>query len=188
MRRIERRMALNQVERASDYLRYLQKEASEVEALFRDLLIGVTSFFRDPEAYAEIENEVIPNLFADKSPGAPVRVWVCGCSTGEEAYSLAILLQEYMQLLKQSYKVQIFATDIDSNAIEQARAGVYPASIGADISPGRLAHFFDHDPESGLYRIRKNVRDMLIFSEQDVIKDPPSPNWICSAVAICSFI
>lgn len=173
VRRIERRMALNQIEQTSDYLRYLQQEQTEVEALFRDLLIGVTSFFRDPEAYAAIEDDVIPRLFADRPVGASIRIWVCGCSTGEEAYSLAILVQEHLQSLKQSYKVQIFATDIDSNAIEQARTGLYPASIGADIHPDRLAHFFDHEPESGLYRIHKNIRDMLVFSEQDVIKDPP---------------
>lgn len=173
VRRIERRMALNQIEQSSDYLRYLQKEASEVDALFRDLLIGVTSFFRDPEAYAAIESEVIPQIFTGKPVGAPVRIWVCGCSTGEEAYSLAILVHEHLQSLKQSYKVQIFATDIDSHAIEQARTGLYPDSIGTDIRPERLAQCFDHMPESGLYRIRKNIRDMLIFSEQNVIKDPP---------------
>ncbi len=173
LRRIERRMALNQIEQSNDYLRYLQKDSAEVELLFRDLLIGVTNFFRDPGAFAALQAEVIPQLFADKHAGAPVRVWVCGCSTGEEAYSIAILIQEHLQSLRQTFKVQIFATDIDSHAIEQARSGVYPASIAADISPERLTHFFDHDSQSGIYRIQKSIRDTLIFSEQNVIKDPP---------------
>lgn len=173
VRRIERRMALNQIEQPTDYLRYLQKEPAEVDALFRDLLIGVTNFFRDPEAFTALQAEVIPLLFAGKQAGATLRVWVCGCSTGEEAYSIAILIQEHLQLLKQSYRVQVFATDIDSHAIETARAGVYPTSIAADISSERLAQFFDHDVESSLYRIQKSIRDMLIFSEQNVIKDPP---------------
>ena len=146
---------------------------AEVEALFRDLLIGVTSFFRDPEAFAALQEQVIPRLFAGKPAGAAIRVWVPGCSTGEEAYSIAILLQEQMEALKQSFKVQVFATDIDRQAIEQARAGVYPASIAADVSPERLARFFSQEPDGGAYRIQKGIRDMLVFSEQDVIKDPP---------------
>ena len=102
-----------------------------------------------------------------------IRVWVPGCSTGEEAYSIAILLQERMEALKQSFKVQVFATDIDRQAIDQARAGVYPASIAADVSPERLARFFTQEPDGSAYRIHKGIRDMLVFSEQDVIKDPP---------------
>ncbi len=97
-----------------------------MEALFRDLLIGVTSFFRDPEAFAALETMVIPRLFADKTVGTAVRVWICGCSTGEEAYSIAILLQEQMDRLQKQYKLQLFATDIDSRAIDQARSGLYP--------------------------------------------------------------
>ncbi len=96
-----------------------------------------------------------------------------GCSTGEEAYSIAILLQEHLETLKQSFKVQVFATDIDSQAIDKARSGVYPASIAADVSPERLARFFSQEPDGGAYRIHKSIRDMLVFSEQDVIKDPP---------------
>ena len=106
-------------------------------------------------------------------PTQSIRVWVPGCSTGEEAYSIAILLQEQMEALKQSFQVQVFATDIDSRAIEQARAGVYPASIAADVSPERLARFFAQEPDGSAYRIHKGIRDMLVFSEQDVIKDPP---------------
>ncbi|NTU78401.1 MAG: PAS domain S-box protein [Chloroflexales bacterium] len=173
VRRVERRMALHQIERADDYLQYLRHEPGEAEGLFRDLLIGVTSFFRDPEAFAILQDQVIPRLFAGKRIDQAVRVWVCGCSTGEEAYSLAILIQERLETLRQPIKVQIFATDVDGRAIDQARSGVFPASIAADISPERLARFFVQDSESSLYRIHKTIRDLLIFSEQDVIKDPP---------------
>lgn len=172
-RRIERRMAIHQIETIDEYVRYLQQDSAEVDILFRDLLIGVTSFFRDPEAFATLEEKVIPQLFSDRAADAMIRVWVPGCSTGEEAYSIAILLQEYMKRLKLRYNVQVFATDIDRQAIEQARAGVYPASVLADISPERLSRFFVQEPDGMAYRIHKNIRDMLIFSEQDVIKDPP---------------
>ena len=172
-RRVERRMAVHQIERLHEYVRHLQQTPAEVEALFRDLLIGVTNFFRDPEAFAALEEQVIPRLFANKDAGAAIRVWVPGCSTGEEAYSIAILLQEQMELLKQSFKVQVFATDIDSLAIGQARTGIYPASIAADISPERLSRFFAQEPDGTAYRVHKSLRDILVFSEQDVIKDPP---------------
>jgi two-component system CheB/CheR fusion protein len=172
-RRIERRMAVHQIEDLGSYVKYLQLTPSEIEALFRDLLIGVTNFFRDPEVFEVLEREIIPKLFADKPPGAVVRVWSTGCSTGEEAYSIAILLQERMEALKKNYTVQVFATDIDSRAITVARAGVYPASIAADITPERLARFFSAEPDGSAFRVHKSIRDMLIFSEQDVIKDPP---------------
>jgi two-component system CheB/CheR fusion protein len=172
-RRVERRMAVHQIERLDEYVRHLQNNPPEVEALFRDLLIGVTNFFRDPEAFSALKEQVIPQLFAGKDAGAAIRVWVPGCSTGEEAYSIAILLQEHMELLKQSFKVQVFATDIDRRAIEQARTGLYSASIAADISPERLARFFVQEADGTSYRVHKSLRDMLICSEQDVIKDPP---------------
>jgi len=173
IRRVERRMAVHQIGRTEEYLRYLRQTPAEAQALFRDLLIGVTNFFRDPEAFAALEKEVIPQLFIGKPVGGLVRVWVCGCASGEEAYSIAILLQEHVETLAQAMKVQVFATDLDQRAIEQARAGVYPASIGADITPERLARFFIQESEGGAYRIQKIIRDLLVFSEQDVIKDPP---------------
>jgi two-component system CheB/CheR fusion protein len=173
VRRVERRMAVHQIERLEEYVRYLQQTPADVEALFRDLLIGVTSFFRDPEAFGALQEHAIPRLFAGKSTGALIRVWVPGCSTGEEAYSLAILLQERMEELKASFKLQVFATDIDRRAIDCARAGIYPASIAGDISPERLARFFSQESDGSAYRIQKNIRDRVIFSEQDVIKDPP---------------
>lgn len=172
-RRIERRMAIHQIEIIDDYVKFLQKSPAEAEALFRDLLIGVTHFFRDPEAFKALEQQVIPKLFDSKQAGATIRVWVPCCSTGEEAYSIAILLQEHMEALGQSFGIQIFATDIDSNAIATARAGLYPASIVSDISPDRLARFFTAEPDGSMYRIHKGIRDMLIFSEQNIIKDPP---------------
>ena len=172
-RRIERRMAINQIETINEYIKYLQQSPAEVELLFRDLLIGVTNFFRDPVAFKTLEKQIIPKLFAGKPTGALVRVWVPGCSTGEEAYSIAILLQERLEAIKLTYGVQVFATDIDSHAIATARSGLYPASIATDISPERLARFFTVEPDGVTYRIHKSIRDMLIFSEQDVIKDPP---------------
>ncbi len=172
-RRVERRMAVHQIKTISSYVRYLQQTPMEVEALFRDLLIGVTNFFRDREVFSFFEKKVIPNLFSNKAAGSIIRVWCPGCSTGEEAYSIAILLQEHLDSLKQNLKVQVFATDIDNRAIATARAGIYPASIAADVTPERLARFFVSDPERSTYHIHKNIRDMLIFSEQDVIKDPP---------------
>jgi len=172
-RRVERRMAVHQIERLDEYLRYLQQTPSEVNSLFRDLLIGVTSFFRDPQAFAALEEKVVPRLLAAKEAGESVRVWVPACSTGEEAYSIAIVLQERMDATKHHFKVQVFATDIDAKAIDQARAGVYPASIAADVSPERLARFFAPEPGGNAYRIHKGIRDMLVLSEQDVIRDPP---------------
>ena len=172
-RRVERRMAVNQIVQKDDYILYLRKNPAEVDALFRDLLIGVTSFFRDPDAFRALEDEAIVRLLSNKAASAPIRVWVPGCSTGEEAYSIAILLQERMDALKTSFKLTVFATDLDSAAIEHARAGVYPASIADDISPERLARYFSEEPGGGFFRIKKLIRDILVFSEQSVIKDPP---------------
>ncbi len=172
-RRIDRRMAVLALDSIESYVRYLQHTPTEVESLFRDMLIGVTNFFRDPQAFEVLEQRVIPELFLNRASNAVIRIWVAGCSTGEEAYSLAILLQEHMQGLRQSYKVQIFASDIDSRAIATARAGRYPASIASDISAERLERFFSAEPGGDALRINKIIRDMLVFSEQDLIKDPP---------------
>jgi two-component system CheB/CheR fusion protein len=171
-RRIERRMAVAQIDRLEDYVSYLRQIPLEVEMLFRELLIGVTNFFRDPPAFESLQEHVIRHLFAG-SPGESVRIWVPGCSTGEEAYSLAILIREYLDELKQNYRVQIFATDIDAYAVEKARAGAYPNSISADVSPERLARFFAQDPNGGSYHISKSIRDLVVFAEQDALKDPP---------------
>jgi len=172
-RRIARRMAVQQIETIDGYAKFLRESPAEANALFQDMLIGVTNFFRDPEAFKALEEQVIPKLFLGKPAGSAIRVWSSGCSTGEEAYSIAILLQEHMETLKRRYEIQVFATDIDSQAIAVARAGCYPASIALDISPERLARFFTFESDGKTYRIHKSIRDTLIFSEQDVIKDPP---------------
>ncbi len=172
-RRVERRMAVAQIETLEGYVKHLQQTPAEVDALFRDLLIGVTSFFRDPAAFKALEDEIIPKLFAGKPAGSAVRVWCPGCSTGEEAYSLAMLLVEGQEALKQHYRIQVFATDIDSQAIAAARQGLYPANIAADIEPVRLARFFTAETDGSNYRIHKSIRDIMIFSEQNVVKDPP---------------
>jgi two-component system CheB/CheR fusion protein len=172
-RRILRRMSLHQIEALDGYVLYLQKTPQEIEALFADLLIGVTSFFRDPEAFKVLAGQIIPQLLANKPDGEVVRVWAPGCSTGEEAYSIAILLLEQMEALERRYAVQLFATDIDARAMATARAGRYPASIASDVSPERLARFFTREPDGSAYVINKSVRDLLIFSEQDVCQDPP---------------
>jgi two-component system CheB/CheR fusion protein len=169
-RRIERRMAVQHIEQPEDYLRFASETPAELDALFGDMLIGVTSFFRDAEAFESLQQH-IALLLGAKPAGSWVRVWTTGCSTGEEAYSLAILFREQMEAMKQSFKLQVFATDIDSRAIDVARAGVYPASVAADVSSERLARFFSQDGDS--YRINKNIRDTLVFSEHDLIRDPP---------------
>ncbi|HWR24955.1 MAG TPA: CheR family methyltransferase, partial [Methanosarcina sp.] len=171
-RRIERRMAVQNIKNVDEYMRYLEQKPAEVEALFRELLIGVTGFFRNPEAFENLQKKVIPNLFSGRHPDSAIRIWVPGCSTGEEAYSIGILLQEEMETLKRIFKVQIFATDIDSRAIGRARSGIYPANISVDVSSERLERFFIQDLEDN-YRIQRSIRDMVIFSEHDIIKNPP---------------
>lgn len=171
-RRVERRMAVQNIESLDEYVRFLEQKPSEVEALFFDFLIGVTNFFRNPKAFEVLEEQAIPLIFAGKQAGSTIRIWVPGCSTGEEAYSIGMLFYEQIEELKQSFKVQIFATDIDSRAIVQARSGVYPPSISADVPQERLERFFIKD-SNGNYQISNSIRDMIVFSEQDIIKDPP---------------
>lgn len=171
-RRIERRMAVQGIGHIEDYARFLRQTPAEASALFRDLLIGVTHFFRDTNAFKAVESIAIPRLFAGKGPTDTVRVWTAGCSTGEEAYSLAMLIRDYLDQHQLECKVQLFATDIDPRAIATARAGIYPASIRSDLTPERLERHFTNEAD-GCFRIQKRIRDMLIFSEQDVIRDPP---------------
>jgi two-component system CheB/CheR fusion protein len=170
-RRIERRMQLHQIEKLADYGLFVQKNDWEVGALAKELLIGVTSFFRDPEAFELLKNTYLPNLLEQKPTNYTLRVWVPGCSSGEEAYSIAILLQECLDKLSQHINVQIFGTDIDETAIETARRGFYPASISAMVSDERLNRFFIK--EEGGFRIKKSIREMLVFATQNIIKDPP---------------
>jgi two-component system CheB/CheR fusion protein len=172
-RRIGRRMAIHQIETIDNYVCFLQQSPEEVEALFFDMLIGVTKFFRDAETFAAVKELVLPKLFQDRQPEDVIRVWSVGCSTGEEAYSLAILLAEHQEEMKRRFKIQVFGTDLDRRSIAIARVGLFPASIAADISPERLARFFSADAEGNFYRVHKEIRDMMIFSEQDVVQDPP---------------
>ncbi|MCB9098035.1 MAG: PAS domain-containing protein [Anaerolineales bacterium] len=170
-RRIERRMVINQFDKIADYIDYLRRNPPEIDALFKELLISVTSFFRDAEAFEILEHQVIPELLPEALTTASVRVWVPGCATGEEAYSIAILMQERLERLGRQTEVQIFATDIDLEAIERARLGVYPGSIIGDVSPDRLGRFFKQEGSS--YRVKKLIREMMIFSVQNVLQDPP---------------
>lgn len=173
MRRIERRMGLHQLSRIDDYLRYLRENPKEVELLLGELLIGVTSFFRDPQVWEQVKLDVLPALRANHPDGATLRAWIPGCSTGEEVYSLAMLFRESLDAIDTAhrYKLLIFASDIDKDAIARARAGVYPASIASDVSEVRLKRFFV--PEASGYRISNEIREMVIFAEQNVIFDPP---------------
>ncbi|MFX0558621.1 CheR family methyltransferase [Maribacter sp. CXY002] len=171
VRRIEKRMALNQVDKIDNYIKYLQKNREEVQKLFKELLIGVTSFFRDIEAFEEIGKTVIPYILSTKNEGDTIRIWVPGCSTGEEVYSLAILFNEAISANKQKLKVQIFASDLDDNAINFARQGVYPETISTDISEDYLTKYFVTGTHT--YRIKKEIRDQIVFAEHNLIKDPP---------------
>ncbi len=172
-RRIERRMGLHQIAELATYIRFLQENPQELQLLFKELLIGVTSFFRDPEAWEQMKEEVIPELFSGRAHNQPLRAWVPGCSTGEEAYSLAIIFKEALEYITPAanFSLQVFATDLDRDAIEKARQGFYTANIVADVSPERLQRFFVQD-EHG-YRVGKEIRDMVIFAPQNIIMDPP---------------
>ncbi|MCP4351022.1 MAG: hypothetical protein GY795_36610 [Desulfobacterales bacterium] len=170
-RRIERRMNVHQFDNISAYVRYLQENANETQTLFKELLIGVTNFFRDPEAFETLRQKALYDILKNKSPDDSIRVWVPGCSTGEEAYSLAILMYEILTELHRNINVQIFATDIDNDAVERARVGIYPLSVSADMSETRVKQFFIKDGDE--YRIRKNIREMLVFAPHNIIKDPP---------------
>ncbi|MCM2342613.1 chemotaxis protein CheB [Rhodoferax sp.] len=173
MRRVERRMGLHLLPRIDDYLRYVRENPKEIELLLGELLIGVTSFFRDSVVWEEIKREVFPALQGNHPDGALLRAWIPGCSTGEEAYSLAMLFRESMDAggTAHRYKLLVFASDLDADAISRARAGVYPESIAADVSPERLKRFFV--PEAAGYRVSSEIREMVIFAEQNVIADPP---------------
>ena len=171
IRRIERRMAAHRLGRLSEYTRYLQYNPQEIDSLFRELLIGVTRFFRDAEAFTALQDSVIPELIERQRVTDEIRVWVPACSTGEEAVSIAILLHERLAELSRAAKVQIFASDIDPRAISVARRGFYPESIAADIQPKRLQRYFI--VERGGYRLSKIIRDSIVFAQQNMIKDPP---------------
>jgi two-component system CheB/CheR fusion protein len=172
-RRIERRMGIHQIENISDYICFLQENTQEVELLFKEMLIGVTSFFREPAEWDMLRDKVIPALLAERAPSQTIRAWVSACATGEEAYSLAIVFKEALEQLKpaQNFSLQIFATDLDSSAIDKAREAIFPANITADVSPERLNRYFV-EVDRG-YQVVKSIRDMVIFAPQNIIMDPP---------------
>ena len=172
-RRIERRMGIHQIEKMPFYIRFLQENSQELDLLFKELLIGVTSFFRDAEVWEELRGHALPELLAQRAPGHTLRAWVPGCSTGEEAYSLAITFREVIEALRPGadLSLQIFATDLDRDAIDKARQALFPENIAADVSPERLKRFFSK--EKSAYRVRKEIREMVIFAPQDLIMDPP---------------
>ena len=172
-RRMERRMGIHQIDKIADYIRYLQENSQELDLLFKELLIGVTSFFRDSAAWEELRESVIPALLASRPAGQALRAWVPGCSTGEEAYSLAMVFKEAMGKLTpaRNFTVNVFATDLDRDAIDKARSGVYPANITADVSPERLNRFFIK-VEAGS-RVATEIREMVVYAPQSLILDPP---------------
>jgi two-component system CheB/CheR fusion protein len=172
-RRIERRMGIHQINRIASYVRYMQENPQEVELLFKELLIGVTSFFRDPPAWDQLKRECIPSILKNHPAGRMLRAWSAGCSTGEEAFSLAMCFKEAMEQVQPmgDFRLQIFATDLDRDAIDKARMGIYPAGIVTDVSPERLKRFFTKE-ENG-YRVCKEIREMVTFATQNIIMDPP---------------
>jgi len=171
LRRIERRMALAAVDDIGRYLDMLRQDSGELELLAKDLLINVTSFFRDPKAFELLTKEVIPDLVHRHPSDRPLRIWVAGCSSGEETYSLAMLFLEETAAAKRSIKLQVFASDVDEDAVALAREGRYPEAIAADVSPERLARFFIQEEHS--YRVMPELRGVVVFTVQDVLADPP---------------
>ncbi len=170
-RRVERRMLRHGIEELNVYVRYLREHPAELRTLFSELLINVTNFFRDPEAFAVLKADTLPALLQTRPPESTFRVWVAGCATGEEAYSIAMVLREVMDELKRDFNVQIYSTDLDDQAIAVARAGLYPPNIAQDVSPERLRRFFTKTEDG--YRVKSDLRDMVVFAVQSVIKDPP---------------
>jgi two-component system CheB/CheR fusion protein len=171
-RRIQRRMVLHRRERLADYLEHLQGDRAELDALYHDILISVTSFFRGPETFEALKHTVFPEIFKVKTPTTPIRLWVAGCSTGQEAYSLAMVLLEFLDGRPFRPPIQIFATDLsDTVSLQRARDGEYHANIEAEVSPERLRRFFSK--LNGKYRIAKTIRDFCVFAKQNVAADPP---------------
>lgn len=172
-RRIERRMNVHQIDKIANYVRFLQQNPKELEILFKELLIGVTNFFRDPLVWEKLKINILPDLFKQLPDRHVFRVWLAGCSTGEEAYSLAIILKETYDIIKpkKDFKFQIFATDIDIDAIDIARTGIFSPNISVDVSPQRLSQFFTKH-ENG-FRVNSSIREMVVFAQHNLIKEPP---------------
>jgi len=170
-RRIFRRMALQGLDKPEEYARRLRQDHAELQKLFQDFLIRVTQFFRDPEAFEALKVSVFPHLLHERAPAVPIRIWVAGCSTGEEVYSLAICLLEYLEEHTAKFPITILATDLNEAALDKARAGTYVDNIEIDVSPERLRRFFTRG--EGHYQISKAVRDLCVFSRHNMVTDPP---------------
>ena len=172
-RGIERRMGIHQIHKMAAYVRYLQQNSQELDLLFKELLIGVTNFFRDPAVWEQLRKEAIPALLAHRPPGRTLRAWVPGCSTGEEVYSLAMVFKEAVEAAQPTanFSLQVFATDLDRDAINKARQGFFSENIATDVSESRLRRFFSKEDRG--YRVRKEIREMVIFAPQNLILDPP---------------
>jgi two-component system CheB/CheR fusion protein len=169
-RRIDRRMVVNKISDIASYVSFLERHAEEAQALFKDLLISVTSFFRDKEAFIALKSHV-KTLISQRPETSPLRIWVPGCATGEEAYSITMLTMECLSELNQDIDLQVFATDVDDDAINKGRSGIYPVGISADVLPERLRLFFTQTGDT--YTVKKEVRERVVYAVQDVIKDPP---------------
>lgn len=185
-RRLARRMVLQKVDSITQYVELIESDAEEAANLYKDFLIRVTEFFRDPESFEVLSRDVFPELSANRSPKDPIRIWVPGCSTGEEVYSLAITLVEYLGERLVPASVQLFGTDVSETAVEHARAGVYLDSAVKDVSESRVKRFFVEEKDR--YRIAKSIRELCIFARQDVTKDPPFARLDLISCRICSSI
>jgi len=172
MRRLARRMGVHQLQTLTTYARFMRESPHEADALLKDLLISVTNFFRDPSAFEKLERDIVPRLFEGKAADDQVRVWVAGCATGEEAYTMAMVLCDYAAHLAAPPQIQVFATDIDENAIAAARDGYYTSNDAADVSPERLDRYFAREGDGG-YRVRREIRERVLFAIHNLIKDPP---------------
>ena len=172
-RRIERRMGVHKIDKITSYVHFLQENPKEANILFKELMIGVTNFFRDAPVWEKLKDTIIPNLISDQEEGTILRAWVPGCSTGEEAYSLAMVFKEAVEKSNpgRGISLQIFATDLDNEAIETARKGLFPANIATDVSPDRLSHFFSKTDDG--YRINTEIREMVVFANHNIIMHPP---------------
>jgi two-component system, chemotaxis family, CheB/CheR fusion protein len=171
IRRIQRRMTVTRMGSPQQYLNYLYRHPAEIELLFQDLLIGVTSFFRDPDAFEFLREEVLKDLLANRPVNDTFRVWAAGCATGEEVYSIVMMIIECLEEMGIRKDLQVFGTDLDHTAIEKAREGLYPENIAADLTPERLKRFFEK--ENGSFRVRKLVREPIVFASHNLLKDPP---------------
>ena len=171
VRRLVRHLQIHETDDLEVYLQILREKPDEVLSLLKNLLINVTNFFRDKEAFSALEKKVIPNLFEEKTSGDQVRVWVAGCSSGEEAYSMAILLREYAATLSDPPRIQVFASDVDEDAITEAREGRFTEAVVSDVPPERLRQYFVKD--EGGYRVRKQLREMVLFAPHNILRDPP---------------